>query len=310
MFVRTVALAILGVVLAPGAARAQYSAGSIRFELRGLRHSAVAIAKKNYFRRNRGCRVVPIRASRRAFFQHAVAHAHRVLTDKRFGRHVRWWRASVDNPTSADGLVRKLTRTPLTIYVTAFRRDHKHPCRTRFADGHTNAFVPDVKQGAVSHSRLLFLAQAYVDEQYYAPDPQKGVRNLARTLIHEALHIMGYSHARRILFSARYNRSVPVYLGCVVMNWDRSNRWLQRYCHKATGLRKRRSPYRWMCYTNRSLRQHVGRKVDVTVAPNPKHDRGNRRPATLVRVHEDDTVTVRWQQPPRNERVGKCRLVM
>lgn len=309
MFVRHAAAAVIALALIPGAAHAQYKAGSIHFELRSLRYSAAAIAKKNHYRHVRGCQVMPIRRARRALLRRAVAHADRVLRDRRFRQRVRWWRSTTGG-TGADELLRRLLRTPITIYVTAFRRSGRHPCRTRLVDGHTNAFVPDVKPGRTSRTHLLFLARDYLDKQYFAPDPNKGVRNLARTLIHETLHIMGYSHAGRIPFSARYNRAVPVYLGCVVMNWRATNRWLVHNCHKASKRRAQRSPYRWLCYTRKSLRRHLGQRVNVTVKPNLATGRGRRRPAILLRVHTDDTATVRWQRSGRTERVGKCRLVV
>lgn|GEM_PF-6703820 len=306
MFVRYTAAAVIAVALFGGAAHAQYDAGSIHFELRSLRHSAAAIAQKNEYRRVRGCRVMPIRRARHALLRRAIAHANHVLTDRRFRRRVRRWRSTA----KADALLRRLLRTPITVYVTAFRRDATHPCRTRLVDGHTNAFVPAVKPGRTSRTHLLFVSRDYLDKQYFAPDPQKGVRNLARTLIHETLHIMGYSHAGQIPFSARYNRSVPVYLGCVVMNWRATNRWLVRNCHKASKHRTRPSPYRWLCYTRKSLRRRIGQRVSVTLKPNLATGRGRRGPAILLRVHPDDTVTIRWQRSGRTERVGKCRLVV
>lgn len=45
--------------------------------------------------------------------------------------------------------------------------------------------------------------------------------SLSRTVIHEALHVLGYTHpdATVDLGGVAYNNSVPVYVGCVVQRW-------------------------------------------------------------------------------------------
>ncbi len=283
----------------------------MHFELDAAKHSPEAISKKEHFRRQLHCKVVPIRRDRRRFVDKAIAHARSVLNDKLFQMIVYYRRMWVGTTHGSRQILRNLTKRQLTVHVTAFRRDARHPCKTHFADGHTNAFVPDVRRGKRSKTRLLFLSERYVDEQYFAPEPGKGVRNLARTLIHEALHIMGYSHAGEVAFSKRYNRTVPVYMGCMVMNWGKLTRsWANKNCHRATGFRPSRSPFRWLCYTNRSLRRHVGRKLWVTTAPDRTTNASRRRAAILLRVHEDNTVTIRWRAGGQRKRVSKCRVVM
>ncbi|GMV38539.1 MAG: hypothetical protein AMXMBFR64_02550 [Myxococcales bacterium] len=45
--------------------------------------------------------------------------------------------------------------------------------------------------------------------------------SLSRTLIHEALHVLGYTHpdATVDLGGVTYNNSVPVYVGCILQRW-------------------------------------------------------------------------------------------
>ena len=114
-----------------------------------------------------------------------------------------------------------------------------------------------------------------------------------------------------VAFSSRYNSTVPVYLGCLVMNLSGPHTtWVRDNCHRATGLRRSRSPYRWLCYANHSLREYIGKPLRVTTSPHPVTGAARLQPANLLAVHEDDTVTIRWRNGGQTKRVNKCRIVM
>jgi len=311
VIVRCVVVACLAVASLPASAVAQSKIGSVRFELDHGKHTPSATKQREHFRRTLKCKVVPIRGTQRALVRRAIAHANRVVNGPAFRaliiEHAKW----VASTDTARTILHNLTYRQLTVHVSAFRRDKQHPCKTHFADGHTNAFVPDVRLGKLSKARLLFLSERYLQEQYLAPRPRRGVRKLARTLVHEALHVMGYSHAGQVPFSGRYNRTVPVYLGCLVMNLRGPHiKWVRNNCRRATGLRKTRSPYRWLCYSNLSLRQHLRKRVRIAMPPDAKTNAARSHPAILLQVHEDHTVTVRWRNGGQIKRVNKCRLIM
>jgi hypothetical protein len=127
----------------------------------------------------------------------------------------------------------RLRWTGVQINLFMYERDGDHPCRgSELVDGHTNAFTPMPGDGDV---HLLFLYEPYV----VAAMKLNAVRDVARTLIHESLHSMGYSHAGLAVGEVAYNNTVPLYIACLVEHWGGPAHqvWIEDNCHKADGAR-------------------------------------------------------------------------
>lgn len=297
------------------AAASSYHAGSIRFEFDYKKHSRKAFAKKDHFRRKLGCKVVSAYHNKRAFLARAIRYANGVLRSPDFSMMLRRKRDWRKTRKRSKRIISDLLRRPFTVYVTTFRRERGFPCRTRLADGHTNAFVPDVKRGVGSPSRLLFLSYRYLDKQYRAPNPVQGVRNLAKTLVHEALHARGYSHAGLAPFGPHYNNTVPVYVGCLVMNWSRRSgrlRWAAKNCHLATKRRGTRSRYRWTCHSPRKIARYKNRVLRASLGPASSRGQRNARfgRVRILNVYRSKKVRVMWMRSKRVQTIDICRLTL
>jgi hypothetical protein len=190
---------------------------------------------KRYYFYNRRCKVVGLYGLTRETFSKSVRHLKRVLSDRYFRKLLlgkrRWFQT---NHTSRQ-ILQKLLKEKNKVIVNSFRRDKGFPCKTNKADGHVNGFA---QRGV----RILFLYKPYIREQ--GELGEWGIRNLARTVLHETMHTLGYSHAALKVGSVAYNNSVPVYLGCLANYWPRrlSRRKVQklrRFC-SLSSLRKNR----------------------------------------------------------------------
>jgi hypothetical protein len=312
--VHIVALTVL-VGIGGDALAKSHRAGALRFELDFKRHSRKAFLKKDYYRRKLGCNVVSAYHNKRAFLVRAIRYANAVLRNPDFARMLGKKRYWAKTRHRSKRITADLLRKPFTVYVTTFRRDRQHPCRSRLADGHTNAFVPDVRRGRGSPSRLLFISYDYLAKQYQAPSPIRGVRNLAKTLIHEALHARGYSHAGLKAFGKAYNNTVPVYIGCLVMNWSRRSgrlRWAEKNCHLATKARRSRSLYRWTCHSPRTVARYKNRILRASLGPAASRGKRNARfgRVRVLNVYKSKHVRVQWTRTKRIETIDICRLTL
>ncbi len=288
-------------------------AGALAYELDHAKFSRPAAAKRRHYASVLGCKITEIRGAQRVFLARAVRFANTVLTSDAFGETLSRknnWRKAYH---TSDEILTQL-RVPhdaFTIYVTAYKRDEKHPCRTSMADGDTNAFVSDVVPGRVSKSRLLFLSSDYVARMWQSPAPTFAIRALAKTLVHEALHVRGYSHAGLKTFSIPYNNTVPVYVGCMVMNsatTDAGRLWQRMNCHRASRARKKRSPYKWRCLKAERFGRHTGRVIRVAMGVNAGTRRQTWRRARVVDVINRDVVRVRWASNGYVEAIDVCRV--
>lgn len=219
--------------LFPSEASAQHvSAGALTWyhgskEL-ALNHQEKKILGKYLHKK---CRVMKMNASKRAFFARAVAHINAVLTSPSFAEILRAKARFVKSNDTGAVVLEKLLKTGNRINVFTYERDAGHPCNGEDkVNGHTNAFAPVV---GGTDTALLFIFDPYLEKQ----KSERDVRELARTVIHESLHTMGYSHAGVAPWSAQYLNTVPAYVGCVVQHWSASPAsiaWIKANCHKAS----------------------------------------------------------------------------
>ncbi len=179
-----------------------------------------------YFHRKR-CRVVGIYGPDAAFFRRATLHAHRVFRDPFFRLLLLQKRDWQLMKGKTRDLVRILTQKRTKIIVNTFRRDAEFPCHTDGLDDHTNAFAP-------TNAHILFLSKQYM--RSLRVNGLIGIRQLARTIIHESLHTFGYSHRRLIPGSVSYNNTVPVFVACMVMHWPPPNKNSRRYAQHAVSV--------------------------------------------------------------------------
>lgn len=182
--------------------------------------------KVYYFHRKR-CRVVGIYGRDAAFFRQAALHTHRVFRDPFFRLLLLQKRDWQLMKGKTRGLVRILTQKRAKIIANTFRRDAEFPCQTDGLDDHTNAFAP-------LDAHILFLSKSYL--RSLQANGLIGVRQLARTIVHESLHTFGYSHRRLIPGSVAYNNTVPVFVACMVMHWPPSDHDSRRYAQRAVSV--------------------------------------------------------------------------
>lgn len=160
---------------------------------------------------NKKCLVQKMASPKRAFFADAVRHINSVLGDPKFVSMVKAKRDWFDSRDSGAKILSAAMRGE-TVNVFIYEREDGYPCSgTDVADGHTNAFTPRV--GA----DMLFVYDPYLEKQMRERDH----RELARTVIHEGMHALGYSHNAKV-GTKQYNNSVPVYVGCLVERWGTS----------------------------------------------------------------------------------------
>jgi hypothetical protein len=179
---------------------------------------------------NKKCAVLKINSSDRAFFAQAAAHADAAIRSATFASILRSKKSFEKSSQSGAQVLSAITGTGRKINVFSYRRDATHPCNQfDLADGHTNAFTPVPKTGDVA---MLFLFDPYLMTQ----QRQRDYRELARTIVHEALHAMGYGHTGIKAWTDPYMNTVPAYVGCVVQHWSPSPAsiaWIKGNCHKA-----------------------------------------------------------------------------
>jgi hypothetical protein len=216
-------------------------AGAITFSFNSLTNTTADVrkAKVRYFHQQR-CRVVGIYNQNAVFFRQAAAHIHSVITSRSFANamhlkskyYPRWERTNHNTATILGNLVKR----PRRIVVNTFERTPQFPCPGDAANGHTNGF-------AQLNVGILFLFRNYLITK--RQQGASGLRELARTIIHEALHTMGYSHRQLSPGSQGYNNTVPVYVACLVQHWPRAREIsnpqaanLARFCTLSTAQRR------------------------------------------------------------------------
>lgn len=180
--------------------------------------------------RRQRCEVRKLDDAEAAFFRRSTAYAAGVLSSPELGammeERTRWELT----PDSGAQIMARLRGSGAEISVFVVDRDAGHPCQAEeLVDGSTHAFTPMSAEG---QPHLLFLYEGYLASAMKSVD----VRGLARTLVHEALHSLGYSHAGLPLGSARYSGSVPVYVGCAVEHWGgpAEQAWIKDNCPRAS----------------------------------------------------------------------------
>lgn len=179
------------------------------------------------------CAVRKMGAEKSAFFVRVAAHADSAIKSPAFSEMVKartTWQLTTD---SGAQIMERLRWTGVQINVVMYARDGDHPCRDKeVIDGHTNAFTPMPDSSDV---HLLFLYEPY----FLAAMKGNDVREMARTIVHESLHSMGYSHAGVEVGSERYNNTVPLYLGCMIEHWGgKANQdWININCPRADSAR-------------------------------------------------------------------------
>lgn len=179
----------------------------------------------------KGCSVKKMSSAKRAFFARAAAHIDAALKSQSFAEILKAKTSFVKSDDTGAAVLAKLVQTGNKINVFTYERDAEHPCHGEDkANGHTHAFAPVVGGGDTA---LLFIYDPYLEKE----KAQNEVRELARTVIHESLHTLGYSHAGITPWSAQYLNTVPAYVGCVVQHWSTnpaSIAWIKANCHKAS----------------------------------------------------------------------------
>jgi hypothetical protein len=186
------------------------------------------------------CAVRQMGVTKSAFFVRVAARVDRALRHPAFAAILKARAAFPLTPDSGAQIMDRLRWTGVPIDVFMYERDGTHPCHdSELVDGHTNAFTP---MPSASEAHLLFLYEPYV----VAAMKEGALAELGRTIVHEALHSLGYSHARLEVGSEAYNSSVPLYVGCMIEHWGgkESQDWIERNCHQADGARAGRPPGR------------------------------------------------------------------
>ncbi len=188
--------------------RAGY-AGSLRFSFNSIQaNAAVRRVKTKYFHRKR-CRVVGLYGRSAQKFRSAAARINRVISSRGFSNamhmHHRYYRRWERYNGSTKKILYHIQRRRWKVVVNSFARTRKYPCRADVANGHTNAFA-NLGVG------FLLISKNYLN--------RANVRDLARTVIHEAMHTLGYSHRGLPAWRKRYNNTVPPFVGCLVKYWN------------------------------------------------------------------------------------------
>jgi hypothetical protein len=104
--------------------------------------------------------------------------------------------------------------TPARVAVFSYAETKGDPCHTPLADGETNAYT---MMGAPA----VLLFRPYLRRAAQAHETAGDVKGLARTLLHESLHVLGYTHPDGPLEigGVVYNNTVPAYFGCLADLW-------------------------------------------------------------------------------------------
>lgn len=278
-------------------------AGSLYFTFDALNEASPAekARRDKYFYQYK-CKVTGLVGPEEELFKKAISHIDWVLMHPNFqtilGRKKFW----MGTKAKSDRVLYQLRHKNDRVIVNLFGQNEDYPCKTDKASGHTNAFASPPGTA----ERILFIFEDYLQEQMYAPEPIKGIRTLARTIIHESLHTLGYSHfnpqTHRTypLGSVAYNNTVPVYVGCLTMNWGHTlleQERVRQNCELADHKRQS-SAYDWHCPGIDSFRK--GEQVRF------KLNQGWARGVILNR-YKDRTVDL---QSDRSvfENVSVCRL--
>ncbi|MGM0578609.1 MAG: hypothetical protein ACQEXJ_22990 [Myxococcota bacterium] len=204
----------------------------------------------------------------------------------------------IRDPAAGRRALAELTtsRSAVEVDVFTYDRGPDAACDIPYAHEETNAYT-------VSNRDVLLFRAPYLEARIHAPDTPSGIHQLARTLLHETLHRVGFGHPdpSSWLGSVRYNNTVPTYVGCVGMNYPHVD-WIEANCHRPTAVRDR-SPFQWKCDPRRAAAGlEPGQAVRVRVGP-------DWRPAEIRSLEEGRTrVRVRFEDGGM-ERVVPCRIV-
>jgi hypothetical protein len=169
-----------------------------------------------------------------AALQKALAHVEKTVRDPQFQAFIkakRDWTVQKGEPDPAH--IFTLLAQPRQVSLFLYERNEEHHCKgPNFTDGdgNTDAFTP---LGPDKNS--IFVFAPYLDQTRAQKDIEMGVRYLAKTIIHETLHVLGYLH-QKADWSASYDSTVPVYVGCATMHWSsdsKDQQWVRNNCGKA-----------------------------------------------------------------------------
>lgn len=230
-----VQLCLLGLALAVGlggflsTAEAQRS---VRFRHPRSKSYRAAHEKAQYKELHAAkCYVYSMKGSLRTFFDNTARRLWATLRQPAFQRMIRekrnWvmprgtrlWNGCRKSPGAC--ALDYLLGSRRLITTVAFDRRPRYPCRSSYAEGHTNAFAPIRKP-------ILVFSSDYLKARWRG----RGQSELVRTLVHETLHTAGFSHRGLRAGSVQYNNTVPAYIGCMMQHWP-NVRWIRANCHRA-----------------------------------------------------------------------------
>ncbi|MEZ4265798.1 MAG: hypothetical protein R3F39_05425 [Myxococcota bacterium] len=164
----------------------------------------------------RGCRLAPADPTERARLEDAAALASRALDSPEFARHVLeprdWVRRSADawvrDPAAGSEALVQLVTSRRQVAVLVLDDGHGDTCRALSALDGLRAYAPE---GA----DVVVFQRTYLRSEASA-------RELAATLVHETLHVLGFSHPVGALDHGdpAYRRSVPVRLAALLLAAD------------------------------------------------------------------------------------------
>jgi len=183
-------------------------AGSITFSFDSIRTATAAqrAAKRYYFHKKR-CRVVGLYGKTARTFRRVVARLDQVIRSRAFGQVLGAKKRFGLTHDTATVLLDKLRRRPVRVVANTFERTTNFPCPANYANGHTNAFA---RRGVT----LLLIHRPYLKR--HTRSGSGGLQKLARIIIHETLHTLGYSHRGLKAWSQPYMNTVAPFVGCVV----------------------------------------------------------------------------------------------
>ncbi|MGM0576445.1 MAG: hypothetical protein ACQEXJ_12010 [Myxococcota bacterium] len=252
------------------------------------------------------CRVLSLSSAQRQVLDGAVEHVRSVLADRRLQAMIRAkedWRLADGDAWTVDAAAGQRVLELLDaatsdrrVGIFTYERTPEHPCDLPVANGDIHAYTVDTQPVILFH-------RAYLQRQVHAEDLDAGRRRLARTLLHETLHVLGFRHPGTVdaRAGATYASTVPVWLGCAVEHWPDAE-YVRSACHLAEPSRPA-SAHRDACRpTSRVAGLRTDQEVRVKV----------RRWWTTAVVREVDATSgrarVRWPSHEHEAWVDGCRI--
>lgn len=164
----------------------------------------------------RGCRLVAADPTERTRLEAAAALASLALDSPEFARHVLtprdWVRRSADawvrDPAAGSEALIRLVTGRRQVAVLVLDDGHGDTCHALSEIDGVRAYAPED-------------SDAVVFQRTYLRGPASA-RELAATLVHETLHVLGFSHPTGALDHGdpAYRRSVPVRLADLILTAD------------------------------------------------------------------------------------------